>query len=52
MTDLDLIALDDLLKAIKRYDHMVFIASKDMGANQGEDYSFCYSDHSFATRRS
>ena len=40
VTDLDLIPTEDLLKALKRrYDHMVFAGIKDMGGDQGEDYT-------------
>lgn len=50
MTDLDLIPTEDLLLALKRrYDHMVFAGIKNMGGDQGEDFSVRSSDYSFAT---
>jgi hypothetical protein len=40
MIDLDLLPTDDLLKALKvRFDHMVFAGIKEMGGDQGEDFS-------------
>jgi hypothetical protein len=40
VTDLDLVPTEDLLKALKRrFDHMVFAGIKEMGGDQGEDFS-------------
>ena len=50
MTDLDLVPPEDLLKALKRrFDHMVFAGSRNIGGDQGEDFSVRSTDHSFAT---
>ena len=50
MIDLDLVPTEDLLKALKRrFDHMVFAGSRNIGGDQGEDFSVRSTDHSFAT---
>ena len=50
MIDLDLVPTEDLLKALKRrFDHMVFAGSRNIGGDQGEDFSMRSTDHSFAT---
>ena len=49
MPNLDLVPTEGLLQALKRrFDHMVFAGSKNMGG-AGARPSACSTDHSFAT---